>query len=143
MSTRSLVLARTTGALFTLLGVIHCAATPMVLAEPRLSSLDAETTRSFVVMFLGTGLGVLWSGVGFWLAARPLGRGEAWSRRMLALVALFVATLSTMCVATMPNSPFAWSALGSCCLAVWTLLSAPGACARGTATSSSSSAVSP
>jgi hypothetical protein len=78
-------------------------------------------------MFLGTGLGVLWSGVQFWVAAHALGRGQSWAPRMLALAASFVATVSILCVATMPSSPFAWIALGASCLAGWTLLSGRGA----------------
>jgi hypothetical protein len=124
MTNGNVKLARTTGWFFTLLGTIHCAATPFVIKEPELASLGRDGKDTFTVMFLGTGLAVVWAGVTFLLAAPALRRGETWPRPVLALAAAFLAILSLLCVGPMPANPFAWLSLAGAGLAVFTARSA-------------------
>jgi hypothetical protein len=109
------------GAGTALLGVIHCAATGVVL-PPILAKLPPDDAQAMAYMFIATGVAVFYLGGLIWYSARQLQGGAAWARPVCLSAAILTTLLGAGAVAPMPDNPFAYLMLALALLALVPLL---------------------
>jgi hypothetical protein len=109
------------GAGTALLGVVHCAATGVVL-PPVLAKLPPGDALAMAYMFIATGVAVFYLGGLIWYSARHLQRGAAWAHPVCLSAAICATLLGAGAVAPMPDNPFAYLMLALALLTLVPLL---------------------
>lgn len=101
---------RITGILVIVLGLMHCAATPMVLAEGR-AKMPADLLNVYIYMFLATGLATIGTGLIIALSSRGLAQSKLWSLHLNIGAAGFISILGISAPIAMASNPFAYLTL--------------------------------
>jgi len=100
------------GIFFTLLGLVHIAATPLVI-ETELAGLDKGIVRVFVYMFVATGVAVVCAGLLVVYSAIGMKRAENMAWPVAVGGGLFMLLLGIGAVVMMTDNPFAYIMLVS------------------------------
>lgn len=115
---KMVVFLRVGGILITVLGIIHCAFTPLLL-QGELASLSTMSTNVLLFMYLGTGMSVILAGAILLLLSPEYKSGRKWVKKPLYAVIIYLLFLSIIAVFYMKDNPFAYTMLG---LALFTLI---------------------
>lgn len=101
---------RALGIATVILGLIHCAVTPVIFGAGfnRLSPADG---RAFIFVFVTAGVAAIFAGLAIIYAASGLRLKATWAHTIVAGSGLFLALLGGGAVAAMPDNPFAYIAL--------------------------------
>jgi hypothetical protein len=97
----------TMGILIMVLGVVHCATTPLALQRACVSLLPPEGARIFLFMYLATGAATIFGGWLATVAARGLRIGEPLAWPVAWRSSLFLLLLGIGSAAFMFGNPFA------------------------------------
>jgi hypothetical protein len=90
------------------LGTVHCLATPVVLGTTNFGKLDGPDLRTFLFMYLGTGVPLAMTGVAQLTLLGGLREGRSDARKLQVLSASYLAVIGIGAVLAMADNPFAW-----------------------------------
>ena len=97
------------GILIAILGLIHIAATPMVLKD--LDELPKNVKDSLVYMYVTTGAAVVFAGLLAVYSSIGIKRSEGMARPLAVGVGVFMFLVGVGAVIVMPDNPFAYIGL--------------------------------